>query len=154
MKRILTILILMQIPFCVLAQHEETFEIQADKVDSNSDAEIQLFYEKFNLWIKSLETDAAKIEKDESDMVDNFIIFSEDGLLMKDLDFHSVESCKNQILENLPIGKTNEKWIYITMESQVNKLELIEILKFLKVHNIDYHFGVEDEFVPNLMKNK
>ena len=71
---------------------------------------------------------------------------------MKELDFHSVESCKKQILENLPAEEKTTKWIYITMESHVNKSDLIEILEFLKEQKIEYQFGSEDEFVPKIMK--
>lgn len=151
-RPIITILLLIQIPFYMAAQNDETFEIQADEVDSNSNIEIQKFYKKFNLWIESIGKDSTKAAMDEKGMVNNFIIFSEDGLIMKDLDFHSVASCKKQILENLPIEERKTKWIYVTMESHVNKSELIEILEFLKEQNIEYQFGREDEFVPKIIK--
>ena len=151
-RKIITILLLIQIPIFMAAQNDETFEIQADKVDSNSNIEIQKFYEKFNSWIERIGKDSTNIEMDEKTMVNNFIIFSEDGLIMKDLDFHSVESCKKQILENIPNGEKESKWIYVTMESHVNKNELIKVLKFLSVQKIDYQFGKEDEFVPKIMK--
>lgn len=137
------------------AQNDKTFEIQADKIDSNSNSEIQTYYEKFNSWKESIGKDSVKLELNEKLIVNNFIMFSEDGLIMKDLDFHSVESCKKQILENLPKEETDKdenNWIYVSMESHVNKSELIEILTFLREQSIDYHFGKEDEFVPKIMK--
>lgn len=85
-------------------------------------------------------------------MVNNFIIFSDDGLIMKDFDFHSVESCKKQILENLPVDENKQKWIFVTMESHVSKSELIEILEFLKEQKIECQFGRDDEFVPKIIK--
>ncbi len=154
-RAIITILLIIQIPLFTAAQNDKTFEIQADKVDSNSNSEIQLFYGKFNSWIGSIGKDSAKIKLNEKLMVNNFIIFSEDGLIMKDLSFHSTESCKNKILETLPKhGAVNvqNNWIYVSLESHVNKRDLIEILDFLKEQNIDYQFGREDEFVPKLMK--
>ena len=150
--KIITILLLIQIPIYLAAQNDESFEIQVDKVDSNSNIEIQKFHKKFNSWIESIGKDSTKTTMDEKGMVNNFIVFSEDGLIMKDLDFHSVESCKKQILENLPVDKNKQKWIFVTMESQVNKSELIEILEFLKEQKIEYQFGSEDEFVPKIMK--
>lgn len=152
---LITILLIIQIPFFMAAQNDETFEIQADKVDSNSNPEIQEFYRKFNLWIESIGKDSVKLNLIEELMVDNFIIFSEDGLIMKDLGFHSVESCKERILEGLPkqeVNKVQYSWIYVSLESQVNKRELIEILEFLKEQNIEYQFGTEDEFVTKLIE--
>ncbi len=154
-RAIITILLFIQIPFFIAAQNDETFEIQADKVDSNSNSEIQIFFGKFNSWVESIGRDSAKIELNENLMVNNFIIFSEDGLIMKDLSFHSSESCKKQILESLPkhgTDKVQNNWIYVSLESHVYMHDLIEILKFLKEQNIDYQFGTEDEFVPKLMK--
>ena len=150
--KIITILLLIQIPIYLAAQNDESFEIQVDKVDSNSNIEIQKFHKKFNSWIESIGKDSTKTTMDEKGMVNNFIVFSEDGLIMKDLDFHSVESCKKQILENLPVDKNKQQWIFVTMESHVNKSELIEILEFLKEQKIEYQFGSEDEFVPKIMK--
>ena len=47
-RLIIIILLLIQITVCMTAQNDETFEIQADKVDSNSNIEIQNFHKKFN----------------------------------------------------------------------------------------------------------
>lgn len=41
-------------------------------------------------------------------MVNNFIVFSEDGLIMKDLNLHSVDSCKKQISESLPADEKSQ----------------------------------------------
>ena len=142
-----------------VGQNDETLEIQADKVDKNSNSDIQTFYETFDLWSASIGKDSVTVEMNEEIneelMINNFIIFSEDGLIMKDLDFHSIESCKNKILENLPKkinGKEEPNWIYVSMESHVNKSALIEILRFLREQKIDYKFGSEDEFVSKIMK--
>ncbi|MCB0540298.1 MAG: hypothetical protein H6568_16825 [Lewinellaceae bacterium] len=154
-RAIITILLVIQAPLFITAQNDETFEIQADKVDSNTNLEIQQFYEKFNSWIGSIGTDSAKMTLNENLMVNNFIIFSEDGLIMKDLSFHSTESCKKHILESLPeqgVDNVQSKWIYVSLESHVYKRDLIEILEFLKEQNIEYQFGAEDEFVPKLIK--
>ncbi|MCC6411669.1 MAG: hypothetical protein IT270_08420 [Saprospiraceae bacterium] len=88
-------------------------------------------------------------------MVNNFVIFSEDGLIMKDLKFHSAESCKKQSLDNLPGQKQEERgnlWMFVSQESHVNNSDLVEILQFLREQNIDYQFGREDDFVPKLLK--
>ena len=152
---ILIILLLFQIPFFMTGQNDNNFEIQADKVDVGSNGEIQIFTEKFNVWVKSLKNDTLKTDLKPERMINNFILFSEDGLMMKDLKFHSVESCKNEIVANLPSreNKTEENdWIYVTLESQVNKSQLIDILNFLREKNIEYRFGQEDEFIPKMIK--
>jgi len=136
-------------------QNDENFDIQADKVDTNSNEEIQIFTEKFNAWINSLNNDTLRTDLNPERMINNFILFSEDGLMMKDLKFHSVESCKSEIISNLPSTENKKEendWLYVTMESQVNKPELIKILDFLREKNIDYHFGKEDEFIPKMIK--
>ena len=146
--------LLISIPISVVGQNSNTFEIQADKVDSNSNAELQIFYKKFNLWV-STGMDTITLERDEANRVNNFVIFSEDGLIMKDLDFHSVENCKELILKDYPkIGAKNidRAWMFISLESQVNREELIVILEFLRRHKIEYVFGNEDDFVPGFIK--
>lgn len=77
--------------------------------------------------------------------------------MMKDLKFHSVASCKNEIMVNLPtmenkLGENDR--IFVTLESHVNKNQLIEILEFLKEKKIDYRFGKEDEFIPKIKSNE
>lgn len=156
MKRVLLLIFLLsQVSIFLHAQHGTTMEIQAVIEDTNSD--IQLFINKFNEWIDSGGNNTPKLKGDELSMVNNFIIFSEDGIIMKDLNFHSVESCKNQIITCLPksIEKFNEvKWIYVSQESHVNKSELIQILAFLREKKINYRFGDEDEFVPNIIADE
>lgn len=149
-KIIVIILLLVKVPLIIVAQHGETLELQIETDDLS--AEIQIFYEKFDLWLESTEGDSTKLELNESLMINNFIIFTEIGLIMKDLDFHTAESCKARILNSLPMIETNNKsWIYVSLESQVNKADLVEILKFLKDQNIDYIFENEDLFVAKLM---
>lgn len=143
------------IPSISLGQNSEVFEIQADKIDTTINEEIQAFYEKFNLWIKSIENDSIILRIDEKLMLNNFIMFSQDGLLMKDLKFHSVESCIKQILEELhnkEAPKNEYNWIYVTLESQIDKRELISILEFLKKNSIDYRFSNEDTIVSKFVK--
>ncbi|WP_299436537.1 hypothetical protein [uncultured Maribacter sp.] len=133
-------------------QNDDNFEVQAD---ATSNTEIQIFQEKFNVWVKSFNNDSLKTDFKSERMINNFILFSEDGLMMKDLKFHSAESCKNEIIANLPNteNKAEENdWIYVTLESQVNKPELIEILTFLREKKIEYRFGQEDEFIPQMIK--
>ncbi|WP_422079683.1 hypothetical protein [Ulvibacterium sp.] len=136
-------------------QNDNSFDIQADKVEETSNSEIQIFKKKFEKWVKSFQNDSLKPNLKVERMINNFILFSEDGLMMKDLKFHTVESCKNEIIANLPSreGKTEEKdWVYVTLESQVNKSQLIEVLSFLREKNIEYQFGQEDEFIPKMIK--
>ncbi|WP_430968553.1 hypothetical protein [Spongiimicrobium sp. 2-473A-2-J] len=156
-KTVIGILLIFQIPIFMVGQHDDTFEIQGDKIDSTSNSEIQLFADKFNLWLKSSNTDTLYTDLLPERMVNNFVLFSEDGLMMKDLKFHSIESCKKEIISNLPSLKNKDGenyWIYVTMESQINKTQLIEILKFLRENKIDYQFGQEDEFISKMIKNE
>lgn len=140
------------IPFILEAQDEDTYEVQFAGVDTNSNQELEIFQMNFDDWIRDLDKDSTQMTYHKESMVNNFIIFSQDGLIMKDLNFHTVESCQKQILDNLPIEE-EQNWIYISLESQVNKSELVEILNFLRENKIDYRFGKEDEFVPYIMKN-
>ncbi len=141
------------IPFILVAQDKEIYEVQFAKLDSNSNQELKIFQMKFDDWIRDLDKDATQTTYNKESMVNNFIIFSQDGLIMKDLNFHTVKSCQKQILDNLPREK-EQNWIYITLESQVNNSELIKILNFLKEKKIGYRFGKEDDFVPYIMKNE
>lgn len=156
-RLILLIPFVIQIPFLISAQNDETFEIQIDKVDSTSNINIQQFYNKFKRYINTKEKALTKISLYEETMINNFVIFSQDGLLMKDFDFHSVESCKKEILKSRPkptkhkIDRPN--WIFVSMESHVNKLELIEILEFFRKENIEYQFGEEDQIMEKIDKN-
>lgn len=150
--RLLIIIILFQIPFLMNGQNDNNFEVQ---VDAASNTELQVFQKKFNLWIQSVKNDTPKTVYKPERMINNFILFSEDGLMMKDLKFHSPESCKTEIIASLPnqenkVDQTH--WIYVTLESQVNKPELIEILTFFREKNIEYRFGQEDEFIPQMIK--
>lgn len=152
-RLIITFLLTIVSSLLLKAQLDETLEIQAEMVDKNSNSEIQQFYKKLNLYVESIGKNSPNLNLPEELMIKNFIIFSEDGLIMKDLNFHSVESCKKQILESLPkheVNKTHAKWIYVDLESHVNKRELIDILKFLKEHKIEYQFG-EDEIIEKLI---
>lgn len=143
---------LLMVPFILVAQDEEIYEVQFANLDTNSNQELEIFQMKFDDWIREFDKDSTQTIYNKGSMVNNFIIFSQDGLIMKDLNFHTVESCQKQILDNLPIEE-EQYWIYITIESQVNKSELIEILDFLKEKKIDYRFGNEGDFVPYIMKN-
>jgi hypothetical protein len=154
---IIIILLTIQVPFFMMGQNDETIEIQFDKVDSNSNIDIQKFHKKFNSYIDSKETGLAKINLNEETMINNFIIFSEDGLIMKDFNFHTIESCKKQILLSRPKPTSNKSiqsnWIFVSMESHVNQNELIKILEYLSKENIEYQFGEEDEIMAIINKN-
>lgn len=133
-------------------QNDNNFEVQADAA---SNTELQVFQKKFNVWIQSIKNDTLQTVYKPERMINNFILFSEDGLMMKDLKFHSPESCKTEIIASLPNqeNKADEMdWIYVTLESQINKPELREILTFFREKNIEYRFGQEDEFIPQMIK--
>jgi hypothetical protein len=154
-RTFLILILLFQTSFFMTGQNDDNFEIQADKVVGTSNSEIQIFKKKFNKWVISSQDDSFKTDLKPERMINNFILFSEDGLMMKDLKFHTVESCKNEIIANLPSqeNKTEENdWIYVTLESQVNKSQLIDMLNFLREKNIEYRFGQEDEFIPKMIK--
>lgn len=147
-RLIITILSIIGSTFFVYGQHEEIIEIQAEKVDDNSNFEIQEFYKKLDLYVNSIGKNTENSSLSLELMINDFIIFSEDGLIMKDLNYHSVESCKAKIIENFPKNILNvlkAKWIYVSLESHVNKRELTAILKFLKGNNIEYHFANDEE---------
>ncbi len=155
MIRFVLIIILFQFPILVTGQHNSSFAIQEEKLDSASNSELQTFIIKFNNWVDSLKNDCQTSGLKPERMINNFILFSEDGLMMKDLQFHSVASCKNEILANLPITENElgeSDWIFVSLESHVNKKQLIEILEFLKEKKIDYQFGKEDEFIPKMIR--
>ena len=157
MIRVVIIILLLQVPIAMIGQNNNTFEIQGERVDSTSNPELQIFTNKFKNWVDSLKNDTLISNLNPRRMVNNFILFSEDGLMMKDLKFHSVASCKNEIITNLPVSENNlgeNAWIYVTLESQVNKNELIEMLEFLKEQKIDYQFGKEDEFIPKMIEKQ
>lgn len=151
-RKLLVIIILFQIPFLMTGQNYNNFEVQADAA---SNTELQVFQKKFNVWIQSIKNDTLQTVYKPERMINNFILFSEDGLMMKDLKFHSPESCKTEIIASLPNqeNKADEMdWIYVTLESQINKPELREILTFFREKNIEYRFGQEDEFIPQMIK--
>ncbi len=140
-------------PFFIIAQNEEVLEYEVDTIGSSSDFELKNFYNNFDTWIKAIEKGSPIVKPTKEKMINNFIIFSEDGLIMKDLDFHSVENCKEQLLAGLlkrTDGNKNQNyWIYVGMESQVNKKELTTILKFLKNQKIQYLFAQEEEIISS-----
>ena len=149
MHTVLIFFLLFQIPLFLPAQVSLTFGIPP----TDSTRDVQRFQQKFEAWLAGTAKDS--IRRDEANMVNNFVIFSEDGLIMKDLKFHSAESCKKQILDNLPGQKQEERgnlWMFVSQESHVNNSDLVEILQFLREQNIDYQFGREDDFVPKLLK--
>ena len=151
MEKIFLVIVFL-LPILMFGQNNSSFEVQAD---NPTNTELKIFKERFNIWVKSINNDSPKTDFKSERMILNFIMFSEDGLMMKDLKFHTVESCKNEIIANLPNqDKENGEndWIYVTLESQVNKTEMIEILTFLKEKNIDYRFGQEDEFITKFIK--
>lgn len=151
-KNLKIIALLFHISFLATAQNNGNFEID---VDSSSNPDIKIFQEKFNIWFNNRDNDSIKSIYNPERMIQNFIIFSEDGLIMKDLKFHSVESCKKKIIANLPqkkISSNQKDWIYVTLESQVNKQQLKKILAFLRIKNINYRFGEEDDFAPSMIK--
>jgi hypothetical protein len=144
------------LPSLIAAQSSDIYEIEAETIASNSNKELKLFYQKFNNWADNLGNDTIQLSNDESLMVNNFIMFSENGLLMKDLIFHSVEYCQKKILEDLPNNidtENNSFWMFICLESHVNSKELTKILEFLRTHKIGYVFGTDDEIVSKFHKN-
>ncbi|WP_159076363.1 hypothetical protein [Flagellimonas amoyensis] len=154
MIRAVIIILLFQVPILMIGQNNGTFEIQGEKLDSTSNSELHAFTSKFNSWVDSLKNDPLSLGLKPERMVNNFILFSEDGLMMKDLKFHTVASCKNEIMANLPFTENKpgeNNWIFVTLESQINRNQLIEILEFLKEMKIDYQFGKEDVFIPKII---
>jgi len=86
MKRInLNIVVtLLVLPIFLNAQREEIFEIQANKIEVSDNLEIKAFKKKFNDWINKICKGTTEAIVNDLSMVDDFIIFSQDGLLMKD----------------------------------------------------------------------
>lgn len=63
--KMITILLLIQIPILMAAQNDETFEAQPNRVGSNSTTEIQKFHTKFKLWKEEIGNDSTKTEMNE-----------------------------------------------------------------------------------------
>ncbi len=128
------------------AQSNQSFDIEND---GKKDENVRQFYAKFNAYIDGLrDTTHKATPSDPKKMIQNFVIFSEDGLIMKDLKFHSQESCKENILLGWKaLGKRKTKaWMYVDLESHVNLDDLKSILAFLKKHKIDYQFGPDGAY--------
>ena len=142
-------LLVFQSPLGLEAQSGQSFDM-IDAVGDPNPA-IQQFYQQFEEWLAAIQN-GTQVTLDEKRMVNNFIIFSEDGLIMKDLQFHTVASCREHILKDLPEPGAENPWIYVAMESHVNRSELLEMLTFLKAQKIDVEFGREEEFVSKMMK--
>lgn len=152
MTRLIIIIIsAIQMSLPATAQSTETIEIHTSTKDTSSNAELQNIYNKFNDWVITISNGVTKFFNNQDNMVNNVIMFSEVGLLMKDLDLHPIESCKKLISLNLPKNKS-KMLIYIAIESQLNKNELIEILTFLKDKIIDYYFGDEKDIIALFIK--
>ena len=122
-------------------------DVNLDSTELNEINEFCLRFENYFKIFLAKQTVADTIN--ENGKLNEFVIFSEDGLIMKDLDFHSVESLKQRLKETIAkkvaSGENSDKyWIYVTMESHVNARELVESLKFFRENNIDYHFTSDD----------
>ena len=143
--------------FTLNAQNEPTMEIEANSSKSISDARLKKFYERFEAFISSLsdgQYDKYKVETDYS-MIPDYIVFSGDGLIMKRSQFVSVETCKSRLEKYLSGMKKKfrtKAWIFVNMESHVNKNKLIEVLTNLDKLKIEYRFGIEDYYVPMIHK--
>lgn len=143
--------------FALKAQDGPTMEIQANSPKSISDPTLKKFYERFEAFIGSLsdgQYDKYKVQADDT-MIPDYIGFSEDGLIMKGSEFVSVEACKSRLEKYLAGMKKKfrkKAWIFVSMESHVNKNELIEALETLDKLKIEYRFGIEDYYVPVINK--
>jgi len=143
--------------FTLNAQNGSKMEIEANSSKSISDARLKKFYERFEAFISSLsdgQYDKYKVEVDDG-MIPDYIGFSEDGLIMKRSQFVSIEACKSRLekhLSGLKKKYRKKAWLFVGMESHVNKNELMEILTILDKLKIEYRFGIEDYYVPMIHK--
>ena len=92
--RLLILLFLSLSQSMLNAQEVSSFAIEADVVGESTHTELLRFSKRFDAWISSKQDNTPKITLRKECMLNNFIMFSEDGLMMKDFKFHSVESCK------------------------------------------------------------
>lgn len=153
---ILTGLLLLISPTILSSQNSEVLEIEADPVESISDPEIRIFYDKFHQWVQSVQNKSEFSYPPKDDRVNNFLIFTETGIIMKDLKFHTAESCKQHILNSLPAFKSTSAtnaWIYVSLESHVDRHQLSTILNFLREHQIEYYFTTEDRLEEIIEQN-
>ncbi|MBC7776627.1 MAG: hypothetical protein H7246_14435 [Phycisphaerae bacterium] len=82
-----------------IAQFEQSFELQRTSSASLKNEDVKIFYDRFNAFIDALQDSTYKAKYlDPQKMISDFVIFTEEGLIMKDLKFHSAESCKKNIL--------------------------------------------------------
>jgi len=142
-------------PIVAVAQNDEFIEVETHNRTSDNNILIQKFYKKMNKWISLIENKTTLPKLNKKNQIKDFVIFSEDGLIMNDLNFHNVQSCKHRILKHLSQFKNKNNtgyWLYIGLESHVSKIELIQVLEFFENQKIDYYFANDDELLP-LMSN-
>lgn len=157
LKLYLLLLLLMGSFFILNAQDGPTMEIEANSSKSINDARLKKFYERFEEFISSLsdgQYDKYKVDVDDT-MIPDYIVFSGDGLIMKRSQFVSVEACKSRLEKYLSGMKKKfrtKAWIFVSMESHVNKNKLIEVLTNLDKIKIEYRFGIQDFYVPMIHK--
>lgn len=125
---------------------EETFVIEAKQVTSQDPLLLQHFQQRWEEWVEALPNENKQQWPIEG-KVNNFVVFSEDGLIMKDSNYHSIASCKEQILADAPLA-ARQKWMYVSLVSHVNRKELLAILSFLEEQQITYRFAREGDLVP------
>ncbi len=140
----------------VIAQFEHKFEFQTANRASIKNEDVKIFYDRFNTYIDKLKDSTQKADSpDPQNMISNFVIFTEEGLVMKDLEFHSVENCKQNILlgkAELGTDKINP-WLYVDLESHANLADLESILSFLRERGIEYAFGRDEEYSRLIKKH-
>ena len=110
---------------------------------------------KYRSFIRTINAPSEKVSYDSTLMINNFIVFSEDGLIMKDSEFHSVDSCKNFLERSLPMKVLKENqnyWVFISVESWVSRIQLTSILLYFDEKNIEYIFGTYDELNSIIIK--
>lgn len=131
------------------AQFGQSFEVQANSGASTQNEDVKIFYAKFDAFIAQLK-DSTTTRPDPRNMISNFVIFTETGIIMNDLEFHSVESCK----KNIQLGKAAlgpeivQPWLYVDLESHINRRQLESILAFLRTSGIEYQFGKDEDYHP------
>lgn len=83
-----------------------------------------------------------------SAMLDDYILMTEDGIIMKDLVFHNFESCQARIITALGKVSTTKgqtPWLYVNMTGSADYNKFINVLTFLREENIDYRITLRDE---------
>jgi len=131
------------------AQFGQGSEFQANSGAATQNEDVKIFYARFDAFMAQLK-ESTTTRLDPRNMISNFVIFTEAGIIMNDLEFHSTESCKkNILLSKAELGiEIVKPWLYLDLESHINLKQLESILAFFRTSGIEYQFGKDEDYHP------